>query len=62
MRWLYGPIPALFFVAGYVLFRNFPLTRERLSEVQAELARRRAPAVEMNTKESSAIQGSTLSR
>ncbi len=62
MRWLYGPIPALFFVAGYLLFRNFPLTRERLSEVQAELARRRAPAVEMNTKESSTIQGSTLSR
>jgi glycoside/pentoside/hexuronide:cation symporter, GPH family len=43
MRWLYGPVPALFFVAGYFLFRNFPLTRERLSEIQVELARRRSP-------------------
>jgi GPH family glycoside/pentoside/hexuronide:cation symporter len=45
MRWLYGPIPGLFFVAGYFLFRNFSLTREHLSEIQAELARRRAPLV-----------------
>jgi GPH family glycoside/pentoside/hexuronide:cation symporter len=45
MRWLYGPIPGLFFVAGYFLFRNSSLTRERLGEVQAELARRRVPAV-----------------
>ena len=42
MRLLYGPIPALFFIVSYLLFRNFSLTRERLSEVQAELARRRA--------------------
>jgi len=41
MRWLYGPIPALFFVAGYFLFRGFSLTRERLSEIQSELASRR---------------------
>lgn len=41
MRWLYGPIPALFFVASYFLFRGFPLTRERLNEIQTELARRR---------------------
>ena len=44
VRWLYGPIPGLFFIAGYFVFRNFPLTRERLGEIQAELARRRAPA------------------
>jgi glycoside/pentoside/hexuronide:cation symporter, GPH family len=43
MRWLYGPIPGLFFIAGYCLFRNFSLTRGRLGEIQAELARRRAP-------------------
>lgn len=41
MRWLYGPVPALFFVAAYFLFRDFPLTRERLNEIQHELARRR---------------------
>ena len=29
-------------VAGYFLFRNFSLTRERLSEIQSELSRRRA--------------------
>ncbi len=41
MRWLYGPAPALSFVAGYFFFRGFPLTRERLSEIQDALARRR---------------------
>jgi glycoside/pentoside/hexuronide:cation symporter, GPH family len=43
LRCLYGPVPGLFFVAGYFLFRNFSLPRERLHEIQAELARRRAP-------------------
>jgi GPH family glycoside/pentoside/hexuronide:cation symporter len=47
MRWLYGPVPALFFVAGYCLFRRFSLSRERLSEIQAELARRRSTLVTM---------------
>jgi Na+/melibiose symporter-like transporter len=42
MRWLFGPVPGLFLITGYFLFRNFSLTRERLSEIQAELARRRA--------------------
>lgn len=46
LRWLYGPIPSLFFVVGYLVFRRFSLTRERVSEVQAELARRRNFAVE----------------
>jgi GPH family glycoside/pentoside/hexuronide:cation symporter len=41
MRWLYGPAPALSFVAGYFFFRDFPLSRERLSEIQDALARRR---------------------
>jgi GPH family glycoside/pentoside/hexuronide:cation symporter len=45
MRLLYGPIPALFFIVSYLLFRHFSLTRERLSEVQAELARRRATSI-----------------
>jgi GPH family glycoside/pentoside/hexuronide:cation symporter len=45
LRWLYGPIPSLFFVTGYVVFRRFSLTRERVNEVQAELARRRNLAV-----------------
>ena len=40
IRWLYGPVPGLFFVIVYFLSRNLSLTRERLSEIQAELARR----------------------
>jgi Na+/melibiose symporter-like transporter len=47
LRWLYGPIPALFFIAGYFLFRDFPLTRERLSAIQDELARRRTQTAEL---------------
>ncbi|HKA52651.1 MAG TPA: MFS transporter [Candidatus Binatia bacterium] len=54
MRWLFGPIPGLFFIAGYCLFRNFSLTRERLNEVQAELARRRAAVATAREKISSA--------
>jgi GPH family glycoside/pentoside/hexuronide:cation symporter len=41
IRMLYGPLPALFLLAGLVLFYRFPLTRERHAEVQAALAARR---------------------
>lgn len=41
---LYGPIPALFLLAGLVAFRRFPLTRERHAAVQEALARRRTAA------------------
>ena len=54
LRWLFGPIPGLFFLAGYFLFRHFSLTRERLSEIQAELARRRAAGVPAREHVSSA--------
>lgn len=47
MRWLFGPLPGLFFITGYYLFRPFSLTRERLNEIQTELARRRAPVIKM---------------
>lgn len=42
IKLLYGPIPAVFLVVGLILFRRFPLTRERHAEVQAALAARRA--------------------
>jgi GPH family glycoside/pentoside/hexuronide:cation symporter len=42
IRMLYGPLPALFLLAGLVLFYRFPLTRERHAEVQAALAARRS--------------------
>lgn len=42
IRMLYGPVPAVFLVAGLVLFYRFPLTRERHAEVQAALAARRS--------------------
>jgi GPH family glycoside/pentoside/hexuronide:cation symporter len=41
IRMLYGPVPALFLLAGLVSFYRFPLTRERHAEVQAALAARR---------------------
>src|SRR5262249_11616723 len=44
MRWLYGPIPGLFFFAGFFVSRTSSLPRERLGEIQAELTRRRPPA------------------
>jgi GPH family glycoside/pentoside/hexuronide:cation symporter len=44
LRCLYGPVPGLFFITGYFLFRKFSLTRERLNEIQVELARRRVSA------------------
>jgi GPH family glycoside/pentoside/hexuronide:cation symporter len=37
---LYGPVPAVFMLAAWVVFRRFPLTRERHAEVQAALAAR----------------------
>ena len=44
MRLLYGPIPAVFWIAGYILFRKFSFSREKVSEIQAELVQRRAAA------------------
>jgi GPH family glycoside/pentoside/hexuronide:cation symporter len=41
IRMLYGPVPAMFLLLGLVLFRRFPLTRERHAEVQAALVARR---------------------
>jgi sugar (glycoside-pentoside-hexuronide) transporter len=40
IRLLYGPVPAVFILAALVVFRRFPLTRERHREVQAALALR----------------------
>ena len=42
IKLLYGPIPAAFMLAAFLVFRRFPLTRERHREVQAALAARRA--------------------
>jgi GPH family glycoside/pentoside/hexuronide:cation symporter len=39
---LYGPVPAAFILTAFLVFRRFPLTRERHQEVQAALAARRA--------------------
>jgi GPH family glycoside/pentoside/hexuronide:cation symporter len=44
IKLLYGPVPAALLLAAYVVFRRFPLTRERHQEVQSVLAARRAPA------------------
>ena len=42
IKLLYGPIPAAFMLTAFLVFRRFPLTRERHQEVQAALAARRA--------------------
>jgi GPH family glycoside/pentoside/hexuronide:cation symporter len=44
IRWLYAPSRAIVFLAAYLLFRRFELSRERHAEVQAALAARRAAA------------------
>jgi GPH family glycoside/pentoside/hexuronide:cation symporter len=44
MRWLYGPISGLFFLAAAVIFWRFPLTREAHREIQEEVYRRRTAA------------------
>jgi GPH family glycoside/pentoside/hexuronide:cation symporter len=41
LRWLYGPIPAVFFLAAALIFWRFPLTREEHARIQDELIRRR---------------------
>jgi sugar (glycoside-pentoside-hexuronide) transporter len=41
LRWLYGPVSALFFLAAALIFQRFPLTREAHREIQAEVHRRR---------------------
>lgn len=41
LRWLYGPVPGIFCLISYIVFRNFSLTREHVNEIQAELSRRR---------------------
>lgn len=41
IRLLIGPIPALILIAGVVLVRLYPITRERHEQTLAELARRR---------------------
>jgi GPH family glycoside/pentoside/hexuronide:cation symporter len=46
MRWLYGPVPAFFFLVAAAIFQRFPLTREGHLEIQAELRRRRAASLE----------------
>jgi len=38
---LYGPVPAVMMVVAFLVFRRFPLTRERHHAVQAALADRR---------------------
>jgi GPH family glycoside/pentoside/hexuronide:cation symporter len=42
IKLLYGPVPAAFMLAAFLIFLRFPLTRERHREVQAALAARRA--------------------
>ncbi len=42
MRALYGPIPALFFVAAAIVFWRFPLSREAHASIQRALRERRA--------------------
>jgi sugar (glycoside-pentoside-hexuronide) transporter len=42
IKLLYGPVPAAFILTAFLVFRHFPLTRERHREVQAALAARRA--------------------
>ncbi len=46
LRWLYGPVSALFFVGAALIFQRFPLTREAHQEIQAEVHRRRAARIE----------------
>jgi len=41
IKLLYGPVPAVFIAGAYLVFRRFPLTRERHQELQAALAARR---------------------
>jgi GPH family glycoside/pentoside/hexuronide:cation symporter len=41
IKLLYGPVPALFLLAAFVVFRRFPLTRERHGEIQQALWQRR---------------------
>lgn len=41
LKLAWGPLPALFFVATVLVVRRFPLDRERVRAIQAELAKRR---------------------
>lgn len=45
MKLAWGPLPALFFVLTILVVRRFPLTQERVHEIQAELAARRRGGV-----------------
>jgi GPH family glycoside/pentoside/hexuronide:cation symporter len=42
---LYGPVPALLLLAAFLVFRRFPLTRERHHDVRRALAARRGSVV-----------------
>jgi len=44
VRALYGPIPAVFFIAAAFSFWRFPLSREAHAQVQSALRERRAAA------------------
>ena len=41
MKLAWGPLPAVFFVLTILVVRRFPLTRQRVHEIQAQLAARR---------------------
>jgi glycoside/pentoside/hexuronide:cation symporter, GPH family len=41
MKLAWGPLPAVFFVLTVLVVRRFPLTQQRVHEIQAELAARR---------------------
>ena len=41
MKLAWGPLPAIFFVVTILVVRRFPLTQQRVHEIQAELAARR---------------------
>jgi GPH family glycoside/pentoside/hexuronide:cation symporter len=41
LKILYGPIPALFFLASFFIFLRFPLTREHHADIQQQLQLRR---------------------
>ncbi len=46
IRLVFGPVPALFFLAAAIIISRFPLSREAHREIQAELHRRRAARLE----------------
>lgn len=44
MRLLYGPSPAVFRIAGYMLSRKFSFPRQQANQIRTELVQRRAAA------------------